>query len=382
MYFKLSLTIFTYWLLRLWTKDSEYFQSWIPQFTSVFTVFLVLVFTAWLLSKWSASLILKPFSKLSMEHRAILVTGCDSGIGQKTALSLNQLGFYVFAGCLEPEAPETINSLMVECSSPSRMKILEMDVTNSAQVTNCYDIVCQYLKSENNITELFGLINCAGIMKLGGIEFGQKGEIDDYVDHMEVNAFGTIRVTKTFLSLIRKSKGRIINISSMMSRLATPGSNAYSVSKAALSKFTEGLQVELTPFGVKVIGIEPWLSMTKMTTGKQLLNSIVSRWNSTPKEIRESYGMEYFLKLYRFNSYFSRFPIYVEADKIVDIIVDNMISPEPESVIRIVNPILRFPIFITNDFLAWDFVVMLRQWMFPVIFRLLLQDSFFYSRKK
>ena len=92
--------------------------------------------------------------------------------------------------------------------------------------------------------------------------------------------------------------------------------------------------------------------------------------------------MQYFLKLYRFNSYFSRFPIYVEADKIVDIIVDNMINPEPESVIRIINPILRFPIFITNDFLAWDCVVMLRQWMFRIIFRCLLQDSFFYSRKK
>lgn len=363
IYVRLITTIFLFTLLGLWALESGFIQSMVLYFAGLSTIF-VLGFTSWYLSRWATTVILRPFSKAIPKHSAVLVTGCDSGLGQLTAFTLNRLGFFVFAGYNNPDDGRTF---VKEASFPSRIKVLNLDITIPEHVTNSLEVVNQVMKNEH-LHQLTALINCASVMKFGEIEFGPPDSIEDYEESMQVNCFGTIRVTKTFLPLIRESKGRIINVSSYFSRFVTPGSNAYSVSEAALSKFTEGLQLEMSKFGVKVIGIEPWLPMTD---GKAIIESMNKIWESTPKRVRKSYGKNYFYQLLRFMDVFARFPLYVEPDKVVSVIVDNLIVAEPQVVSRVINPIIGFPLWIVNDILSWEFISFVRNWLFFWIFKLL-----------
>ena len=377
IYVRLFLAIFLFILGGLLALELDFIQSLTPQFAAL-ALTLIIGFTAWYTSRWAATMVLKPFTKLSTKHRAVLITGCDSGFGQLTALALNRLGFFVFAGCFKSDASGSGKKLMKECSFPSRMKVLDLDVTDASKVNNCYEVVTQTIKSEPHVSQLFGLINCAGILKLAETEFGPKEDIDDYVEHMEVNVYGTIRMTKTFLSLIRESKGRIINVSNITARIMTPGFAAYSVSKAALSKFTEGLQLEMSKFGVKVIGVEPWISLS---SGKTLIEAINSRWESTPKDVKKSYGKSYVYQLIRFFDVLCRSPFYVEPDRVVNAIIDNLISPEPQAVARVINPIIGLPVWILNDILSWEFVVFIRSWVFWWVFKVLSIEYFVGGRK-
>jgi 3-hydroxybutyrate dehydrogenase len=273
VYVKLLVSIISFLSIWFFVCGSETVQDLLPIFGYLgITAFIAHL--SWQVSCLVTSSILRSFPVIDPKKYGILITGCDSGFGKLAALQANRLGFFVFAGSLMPNESD----LPFLSKDSSRMKILDLDVTNRSHVLKAFDrVVTELDKSvDGEQLKLFAIVNCAGIMKLGGIEYGMSGCIDDYEEQMEVNCFGAIRVTKTFLPLIRESKGRVIIISSMMSRLATPASNAYSVSKAALSKFTEGLQIEMDPFGVNVVGIEPWFDQHdyKRSTYGTLLQSV------------------------------------------------------------------------------------------------------------
>ncbi|XP_078695097.1 D-beta-hydroxybutyrate dehydrogenase, mitochondrial-like isoform X2 [Branchiostoma floridae x Branchiostoma belcheri] len=74
---------------------------------------------------------------------------------------------------------------------------------------------------------------------------------------MEVNTFGTVRVTKAFLPLIRRAKGRVVNVTSAEGLHSTPTVSAYCMTKAALESFSDALRHEMHKWGVKVIIVEP-----------------------------------------------------------------------------------------------------------------------------
>jgi NAD(P)-dependent dehydrogenase (short-subunit alcohol dehydrogenase family) len=101
---------------------------------------------------------------------------------------------------------------------------------------------------------LHALINNAGIAVGGPIEALPMSE---WQRQFECNFFGVIRVTKACLPLLRESKGRVVNISSISGRVAAPFLSPYSTSKFALESFSDSLRRELRPFGVKVAVIEP-----------------------------------------------------------------------------------------------------------------------------
>uniref|UniRef100_A0A8D0GM97 Hydroxysteroid 17-beta dehydrogenase 2 n=1 Tax=Sphenodon punctatus TaxID=8508 RepID=A0A8D0GM97_SPHPU len=132
--------------------------------------------------------------------------GTDSGIGHELAKYLDRLGFIVFAGVLNKKGPGA-EELKRSCSQ--RLSILQMDITNSAHVKEAYLKVTEEVKNAG----LWGVVNNAGIMGL--IADGELLPMSAYTQCMDVNFFGTVRVSKTFLPLLRKSKGRLVNISSM-----------------------------------------------------------------------------------------------------------------------------------------------------------------------
>jgi NAD(P)-dependent dehydrogenase (short-subunit alcohol dehydrogenase family) len=101
---------------------------------------------------------------------------------------------------------------------------------------------------------LDGLVNNAGIAVAGPLEFLP---IDEFRRQLEVNVTGQVAVTQAFLSLLRKARGRIVNMGSIGGRLATPFVAPYNASKFAMEAITDALRVELKPWGIDVAIVEP-----------------------------------------------------------------------------------------------------------------------------
>ena len=110
-----------------------------------------------------------------------------------------------------------------------------------------------------------------------------------------VNLYGAIRVTKAFLPLIRKSQGRIVNVSSILGRVADPFMGAYCITKFGLEAFTDVLRLEMKAFNVKVSLIEPgnFLAATNVTSGKDgLIVMARQKWEQLDVNIQKDYGKE------------------------------------------------------------------------------------------
>ncbi|XP_069757551.1 17-beta-hydroxysteroid dehydrogenase type 2-like isoform X2 [Narcine bancroftii] len=142
---------------------------------------------------------------LSPQGKTVLITGCDSGFGLALAKRLHSLGFHVFAMVLHEEGN---GGKVLKSFHSDRLVVIQMDVTNWAMVREVEKKIGKQLENKG----LYALVNNAGILPcIGDIEIIPT---DAYKQSMEVNFFGTVEVTKTFLPWIRRAKGRIVNISS------------------------------------------------------------------------------------------------------------------------------------------------------------------------
>lgn len=184
-------------------------------------------------------------SKPEFSKGAVVVTGASSGIGRACALHLDRLGFRVFAGVRREEDGESLQS-----ESAGKITPIVMDVTDEASVIDAAARVADALGDAG----LSGLVNNAGIVVSGPLEFLPIPEIRK---QLEVNVIGQIAVTRAFLPLLRKARGRIVNMSSIAGRMALPFLGPYSASKYALEAMTDSLRLELLPWGITVSLIEP-----------------------------------------------------------------------------------------------------------------------------
>src|SRR3954447_1861212 len=173
----------------------------------------------------------------------VLVTGASTGIGESTALRLQNAGFRVFAGVRKPEDGDRLRAAGVTVIQP-------LDVTKQDDIDAAVETVAQAL----NGSPLRGIVNNAGI-GIGGPLEGL--ELDDFRRTLEVNTTGQLAVTKAFLPQVRRSKGRIVNMSSIGGRVAQPFAGPYIASKFALEGITDVLRVELLEWDIDVIAIEP-----------------------------------------------------------------------------------------------------------------------------
>src|SRR3954470_20963208 len=150
----------------------------------------------------------------------VLVTGASTGIGEATALRLQNAGFRVFAGVRKPEDGDRLRAAGVTVIQP-------LDVTKEDDIQAAVRTVEQGL----NGTPLRGIVNNAGIGIGGPLE---ALDLDGFRRTLEVNTTSQLAVTRAFLPLLRKSKGRVVNMSSIGGRVAQPFAGPYIASKFAL----------------------------------------------------------------------------------------------------------------------------------------------------
>ena len=206
--------------------------------------------------------------------KAVLVTGASTGIGRATALLLDSHGFTVFAGVRKKADAESLAA-----AASDRLVPLMIDVIDAKQVAAAAAVI-----SESGLP-LVGLVNNAGMAAAAPLEFIP---IDEFRNQIEINLIGQLAVTQSVLSLLRESKGRIVNVTSIGGLIASSMLGAYNASKFALEAVTHTLRQELKPWGIEVIAIEPGriatpIWSTASTTADRMLDSM-------PPEAVELYG--------------------------------------------------------------------------------------------
>ena len=178
--------------------------------------------------------------------KAVLITGCSSGIGHATAKLLAESGWTVYATARNPDKLDDLRD--------AGCQTLALDVEDEDSMRAA---VSQVEQAEGAVGVL---INNAGYSQSGAVE---SVSIDRVRKQFETNVFGLVRLTQLALPAMRKQRsGRIVNLSSMGGKLVFPGGGYYHATKYALEAISDALRFEVKGFGVDVILIEPGLIVT------------------------------------------------------------------------------------------------------------------------
>jgi len=179
------------------------------------------------------------------DQMTVVVTGASTGIGAACALDCADRGMTVFAGVRDPRAGEALATK----GGPSIIPIM-LDVTDEPSITRSVEVVQRAVGAVG----LGGLVNNAGIVIGSPLEVIPLSQLRK---QLEVNVIGQIAVTQAFLPLLRRGRGRIVNMGSIAGRGTIPLLGPYSASKYALEALTDALRMELQPWGIQVSIIEP-----------------------------------------------------------------------------------------------------------------------------
>jgi len=173
--------------------------------------------------------------------KVILITGASSGIGYDAAQTLAQQGHKVYAAARRVEKMEPLKAFGVQ--------VVKMDVTDEESMQNGVQAVIQ---AEGRIDVL---VNNAGYGFFGAIE---NVPMEEARRQLEVNVFGLARLTQLVLPYMRQQKcGRIVNTSSIAGKMAFYLGGWYNVTKYSVEAFSDALRMEVKPFGIDVVMIEP-----------------------------------------------------------------------------------------------------------------------------
>eukprot|EP00058_Branchiostoma_floridae_P020058 XP_002605548.1 hypothetical protein BRAFLDRAFT_285213 [Branchiostoma floridae] len=219
-----------------------------------------------------------------LTDKTVLITGCDTGFGNLLARRLDQLGLRVFAGCLTEAG---VAELRQSCSE--RLQPIRMDVSSSDSVQDAFRVVKEAVGSKG----LHGLVNNAGIAGVVGAGTIAWVTKEDYQAVLNVNLMGMIDVTKTFLPLLKKSRGRVVNVASAAGRVAMTHAVPYTVSKYGVEAFSDCLRRAMRVFGVKVHIVEPGFFRTGMTDPEAALRRLDQIWQRQSPETKAEYGEEF-----------------------------------------------------------------------------------------
>jgi len=179
------------------------------------------------------------------DQMAVVVTGASTGIGAACALDCAGRGMTVFAGVRDPLAGEALAAKGGPLLIP-----ITLDVTDELAIKRSVEVVQRVVGEAG----LGGLVNNAGIAVGSPLEVIALSQLRK---QLEVNVIGQIAVTQAFLPLLRRGRGRIVNMGSIAGRGTIPLLGPYSASKFALEALTDALRMELQPWGIQVSIIEP-----------------------------------------------------------------------------------------------------------------------------
>ncbi|WP_237386281.1 SDR family NAD(P)-dependent oxidoreductase [Xenorhabdus sp. Sc-CR9] len=196
-----------------------------------------------------------------MIRKNILVTGASSGLGYAATRTLAANGFYVFAAARE---------ICGVFNSIENIEEVVLDITNEQSIKECFS----YIETINKDYPLWGLVNNAGICVPSPLELLESFDLRRQLD---TNVIGQLLVTQSAIPFIRKSQGRIVNITSGLGSIAVPYLGAYSIAQFAKMGFSDALRRELKHSGATVSVVQPGAIYTPiwdkfLTTGKEILN--------------------------------------------------------------------------------------------------------------
>lgn len=183
----------------------------------------------------------------------VIVTGASTGLGLEIALKLAEDGFRTFATVRDDAGEAAVQAAAT--ARDVRVGVLRMDLTDPASIATAVQAVVDATGG------VFGLVNNAGIGLRGAVEDSTQDEIRRV---FETNVVGTIAVTRAVLPSMRAARcGRIITITSVGGRVPGFGVSVYCSSKFAQEGLAEGMSLELAPFGIQSIIVEPGMIKTE-----------------------------------------------------------------------------------------------------------------------
>lgn len=237
----------------------------------------------------------------------VVITGCDSGFGEMTALQLHKLDYQVVAACL---SEESVKKLKGKVALP-----IKCDVTKEKDIENLVKRTTEFCTANN--FKLWAVVNNAGIGTGGCLDWAPMSL---YRQVLEVNLFGLIAVTKGFLPLLKaNTDARVVNLSSIAGVLCGPKMTAYGASKHAVEGFAKGLRAELQPWGIRVCNVNPGFMNTPILP--TAMEGSKKVFLSAPAEIREQYDEKTLLDV--------KMPNTEDPQVVIDDIIDLMADQYP-----------------------------------------------------
>jgi NAD(P)-dependent dehydrogenase (short-subunit alcohol dehydrogenase family) len=190
--------------------------------------------------------------KNAAKQKSVLITGATDGLGKALALLLAERGYRVFAAGRSPEKLVHLDSVAREKRLP--LESVALDVCSDTSVHSAVDAVL------TKAGAIDVLVNNAGVNYTAAVE---DLSMEDWRAQFETNVFGVLRVTRAVLPQMRaRRSGRILMMSSLSGLVTPPTQGAYSSSKHALEGLSNALRMELYPFGIDVVLIEPGYIIT------------------------------------------------------------------------------------------------------------------------
>ncbi len=210
---------------------------------------------------------------------AVVVTGASSGMGRACALRLSLAGYHVFAGVRKEQ-----DALALKQQAPASLTPIFLEVTDASSIAAAATLVTETVGEAG----LVGLVNCAGIGVTAPMELLPLAELRR---QLEVNVVARVAVTQAFLPLIRRAKGRIINVGSVGGRVTIPFAGALAASLHAIEAFNDALRMELAPWGIEVCLIAPGSIRTPAV--EKLVQDSEAMLKTFPEEGARRYARAY-----------------------------------------------------------------------------------------
>lgn len=250
------------------------------------------------------------------QQKVALISGCSSGIGNALVRELDAAGWKVIATARNPKTIQGLKSRSVD--------VMALDVTDAASIKKC---VASVMNTERRIDLL---VNNAGYGLMGPLA---EIPITDVRVQFETNVLGLVALTQAVLpGMLQRKSGMIVNIGSVSGVLTTPFGGAYSATKSAVHMLSDAMRMELAPFGIRVITVQP--------------GSIKSNFGSTAlKSASRFHGRSMYYPIAGFieKRAMSSQEKPTDAEEFARILVKKLSMAKPPAVIRIGNDSFKVP---------------------------------------
>jgi NAD(P)-dependent dehydrogenase (short-subunit alcohol dehydrogenase family) len=240
---------------------------------------------------------------------SVLVTGAARGIGRAIVDHLASTGWDVIAGVRTDQDADAVTR-----AHPQRVSAVILDITDAGHIA----------KLAKSLPErLDAVINNAGIVVAGPVETISP---DSWREQLEVNVIGQCAVTQAVLPQLRKARGRVLFISSVNGRIATPMLGPYSASKFALEAAADALRIELRAWGIPVVLIEPAQTDTDMwRTAGDMVSDVEAGMSAAHRDLYAKHivGMKKFVPRAR--------RMASPTDKVVAVVEEALTARRPKA---------------------------------------------------